>query len=166
MRGHLLLDAILLLTLGACSGQAQQAQPAQPAQATAAIMVRDGESILLGIAPYNPHKDNAPSAPADKDGYAWEVRDAANEVVRKGRLAKTVTWRSEWDAAGKPDPREMELPALWLEVVVPNIGGSLVIYDAPAGDDTGPQLATLRLPVVPAGAVVCVMSMGTLDCNP
>ena len=160
MRPRMLLGAMVLFTITGSWARAQ------PAQATAAIMVRNGQALLVAIAPYNPHMDDVRDSPADKDGYAWEFRDTANRVVRKGRASKTTELRSEWDANGRPDPKVLEVPALALGVVVPNVSGTLVIYDTKAGADTGPQLATLRLPIVPAGAVVCVTISGALDCDP
>ena len=163
MRPRMLLEALMLFTITASCALAQSTQPTQPAQVTAVILLRDGEATLIGIAPYKPHMDDVANSPFDKDGYAWQLRDVANRSVREGRGAKTVTSVSEWDAAGKPDPRFFETPTLGVQVVVPNVGGTLVIYDAPAGARTGPQLAALRLPVVPAGAVVCVTLSGTLE---
>lgn len=165
MRPRMLLDALVLLTITACCVGGQPTQRAQPAQAAAAIMVRDGQAVLIIIAPYNPDLDEVVNGPLDEDGYVWELRDTADRVLRKGRAPKTIEWRSEWGADGKPDPRVLRSPTPSIDVVVPNVGGTVFIFDAKPGADTGPQVATLRLPVVPARAVWCVTLTGTLECD-
>ncbi|MGV3518607.1 hypothetical protein [Luteitalea sp.] len=97
----------------------------------------------------------AVSSADDADGYVWEVRDNDGRIVAQGRGPKTTTARSEWDAQGRADPIEVEMQTGGVGGIAPNIGGTIVVYDAVAHAMTGVRVAQLSLPVVPAGVLVC-----------
>ena len=155
--------AMIVATLGPVSvvGHAtQRSRPAKPKHPPSRVQfivhLDDPQPFIFAMYEANARDERENlSSPDDEDGYVWEVRDGADQVIARGRDAKTTTWRSEFDAQGRADPITGTQPKLSVAGIVPNVGGTLTVYDAVAHAVTGVRIAELTLSIIPAGALIC-----------
>lgn len=146
MRPHSRL-ALWILTLFACvalfacgdhrgDGATLPASPsARPAdRVIATILMTNDQLTLIGLRPATGNELPEPQAVAPVLG--WQYEDSSGKIVESGTVTVPVVTLAEFDENGKPAPVTTVAGAATLEVQIPNVDGTFVLFDPAATGGT------------------------------
>lgn len=88
--------------------------------------------VLIGLRPVREHA--LPPKPVRRAHLSWRLESEAGEMLASGKIPDPRVLVSEFEADGTPNPKNVAAGAAFVEIEIPNVGGTLVLQTPPGAD--------------------------------